>query len=306
MAMSDILVEPLEAGVPFHPVVARWFRERFGQPTDPQRLGWRSIAAGRDTLIAAPTGSGKTLAAFLWCIDRLFRDAAEGTLSEGVQVIYVSPLKALSNDIHRNLEVPLAEIRAAAIEAGLTAPRIRSGVRTGDTPASERQAMIRNPPHILVTTPESLYLLLTSARSREILRSVKTVIVDEIHAMARDKRGSHLALSLERLAELCGNQPARIGLSATQRPIEEISRFLVGNRPDPLTGEPDCAIVDVGHARELDLGIEVPPSELAAVCSNECWAEIYERLVQLIAEHRSTLIFVNTRRLAERVSHHLL
>ena len=306
MAMSDILVEPLEAGVPFHPVVARWFRERFGQPTDPQRLGWRSIAAGRDTLIAAPTGSGKTLAAFLWCIDRLFRDAAEGTLSEGVQVIYVSPLKALSNDIHRNLEVPLAEIRAAAIEAGLTAPRIRSGVRTGDTPASERQAMIRNPPHILVTTPESLYLLLTSARSREILRSVKTVIVDEIHAMARDKRGSHLALSLERLAELCGNQPARIGLSATQRPIEEISRFLVGNRPDPLTGEPDCAIVDVGHARELDLGIEVPPSELAAVCSNECWAEIYERLVQLIAEHRSTLIFVNTRRLAERVSHHLI
>jgi len=313
MATSDILVEPLEAGSPFHPVVANWFRNRFGEPTEPQRLGWRSISAGQDTLIAAPTGSGKTLAAFLWCIDRLFRDAAEGTLSDGVQVVYVSPLKALSNDIHRNLEVPLAEIRAAAIEAGLTAPRIRSGVRTGDTPTSERQAMLRRPPHILVTTPESLYLMLTSARSREILGNVKTVIVDEIHAMARDKRGSHLALSLERLADLCGAQPARIGLSATQKPLEEIARFLVGGHPSPTAIESaspmvarDCAIVNVGHARELDLGIEVPPEELAAVCSNECWAEIYARLTQLIAEHRSTLIFVNTRRLAERVSHHLI
>ncbi|MBI2823529.1 MAG: DEAD/DEAH box helicase [Planctomycetia bacterium] len=295
----------MEAGVPFHPVVAAWFRDRFGKPTDPQRLGWRSIAAGRHTLIAAPTGSGKTLAAFLWCLDQLFRAGTRGDLPHGTQVVYVSPLKALSNDIHRNLEVPLAEIRAAAIQAGLSAPRIRTAVRTADTPAAERQAMIRRPPHILVTTPESLYLMLTSARSREMLRSARTVIVDEIHALARDKRGSHLSLTLARLAHFCGQEPTRIGLSATQRPIDQIARFLVGDAA-PGTAEPECTIVDVGHQRELDLGIEVPPSELAAVCSHECWAEIYERLTQLIASHRSTLIFVNTRRLAERVSFHLI
>ena len=230
MAISDFLsAEPLEAGVPFHPVIAGWFRARFGSPTDPQRLGWRTIAAGQHTLIAAPTGSGKTLAAFLWCLDRLFRQGMSGELPDGTQVVYVSPLKALSNDIHRNLEVPLAEIRAAAIEAGFRAPPIRAAVRTGDTPAAERQAMLRRPPHILVTTPESLYLLLTSAKSREMLRGVQTVIVDEIHALARDKRGSHLALSLERLAHLTGVQPTRIGLSATQRPIEQIAGFLVGS-----------------------------------------------------------------------------
>jgi ATP-dependent Lhr-like helicase len=306
VAASDILTtEPLEAGVPFHPVIAGWFRARFGQPTDPQRLGWRTIAAGRHTLIAAPTGSGKTLAAFLWCLDRLFRQGMSGDLAEGTQVVYVSPLKALSNDIHRNLEVPLAEIRAATIEAGLPAPRIRAAVRTGDTPPAERQAMLRRPPHILVTTPESLYLLLTSAKSREMLRGVQTVIVDEIHALARDKRGSHLTLTLARLAHLAGSEPTRIGLSATQRPIDQIAQFLVG-RQAAEADEHACAIVDVGHQRELDLAVEVPPSELAAVCSHECWGEVYERLKNLITSHRSTLVFVNTRRLAERVSHHLI
>lgn len=306
MATSDLLfADPLEAGAPFHPVIARWFRERFGQPTDPQRLGWRSIAAGQHTLIAAPTGSGKTLAAFLWCLDQLFRQGMAGDLADGTQVVYISPLKALSNDIQRNLEVPLAEIRSAAIEAGFRAPRIRAAVRTGDTPASERQAMLRNPPHILVTTPESLYLLLTSARGREMLRTVRTVIVDEIHALARDKRGSHLALSLERLAHLTGVQPTRIGLSATQRPIEQVARFLVGTQGN-ADSPPDCSIVDVGHQRELDLAVDVPPGELAAVCSHECWAEVYQRLTDLVNTHRSTLIFVNTRRLAERVSHHLI
>jgi ATP-dependent Lhr-like helicase len=306
VATSELLTaKPLEAGIPFHPVIAGWFRSRFGAPTDPQRLGWRSIAAGQHTLIAAPTGSGKTLAAFLWCLDRLFRQGMSGELPSGTQVVYVSPLKALSNDIHRNLEVPLAEIRAAAIEAGFRAPPIRAAVRTGDTPTAERQAMLRRPPHILVTTPESLYLLLTSAKSREMLRGVHTVIVDEIHALARDKRGSHLALSLERLAHLTDVAPTRIGLSATQRPIDQIAQFLVG-RPAVDAQQSNCAIVDVGHQRELDLAVEVPPGELAAVCSHECWAEVYERLKQLIAAHRSTLIFVNTRRLAERVSHHLI
>ncbi|HVU89976.1 MAG TPA: DEAD/DEAH box helicase [Pirellulales bacterium] len=289
----------------FHPIIERWFRDRIGTPTEPQRRGWRSIASGHHTLIAAPTGSGKTLAAFLWCLDRLFRQGMAGELANETQVVYVSPLKALSNDIHRNLEVPLAEIRAAAIEAGHRAPPIRAAVRTGDTPATERQAMLRHPPHILVTTPESLYLLLTSVRGREMLRGVRTVIVDEIHALARDKRGSHLALSLERLVDLTGVRPTRIGLSATQRPIEDVARFLVGAGPDP-ENPPACTIVDVGHQRELDLAIEVPPSELAAVCSHECWGEVYERLTQLITTHRSTLIFVNTRRLAERVSHHLI
>jgi len=299
----------------FHPVLRRWFLGKFRAPTDPQRLGWPAIASGRHTLIAAPTGSGKTMSAFMVPLDRLLRAALDGTLKDSVDVLYVSPLKALSNDIRRNLVLPLMEIEEAAKSDGLSPTPIRVAVRTGDTPASERQQMVKRPPQILVTTPESLYLLLTSSKSREILRTVKTVVVDEIHALARDKRGSHLTLTLERLDALCcasegGTAPTRIGLSATQRPMDEIARFLVGtgnveSRGLGLFGEPDCEIVDVGHLRQLDLGLEVPASELEAVCSHEQWGEVYERIVQLIQTHRSTLVFVNTRRLAERVTHHL-
>ena len=299
----------------FHPIVQRWFDNRFDQPTEPQQQGWPSIAEGRHTLIAAPTGSGKTLAAFLVCIDRLLRRSLESSPQDGesnsaglenkTYVVYVSPLKALSNDIHRNLEQPLEEIRQLVEADGYDPPPIRTGVRTGDTPASQRQKMLRRAPHILVTTPESLYLLLTAMKSREMLRSVETVIVDEIHALARDKRGSHLALTLERLDALCEQPPVRIGLSATQRPIDDIARFLIGTERVTDDGAPDCNIVDAGHLRKLDLALEVPPSDLSAVCSHEQWDEVYERLTQLIAQHRSTLIFVNTRRLAERIAHHL-
>jgi ATP-dependent Lhr-like helicase len=293
----------------FHRIVADWFRRRFTAPTDAQRLSWPRIIEGGHTLLAAPTGSGKTLAAFLVCIDKLLRQSLEGTLPDETEVIYISPLKALSNDIRRNLEIPLQEIHAAAVAEGYAPAPIRIAVRTGDTSASERQKMVRKPPHILVTTPESLYLLLTGAKSREILRNVRTVIVDEIHALARDKRGSHLALSLARLDALCSTPPVRIGLSATQRPIDEIARFLVGSTPDASNTAPECHpqchIVDTGHVRQLDLAIEVPPTELSAVCSHETWAEIYARLSELVLSHRSTLIFVNTRRMAERVCHHL-
>ena len=289
----------------FHPLVDEWFSARFGEPTDAQRLGWPEIAAGRHVLIAAPTGSGKTLAAFLASIDSLLRQAADGTLRDEVQVVYVSPLKALSNDIRRNLEAPLAEIGDAAMKAGKLLPPLRALVRTGDTPQHERAKMLKRPPHILVTTPESLYLLVTSAKSRALLGGVKTVIVDEIHALARDKRGTHLALTLERLEALCPAPPVRVGLSATQRPIDEIARFLVGTRRVDAKGAPDCRIVDTGHVRKLDVSIEVPKSELGAVCSNEQWAEVDEKLIALIESHRSTLIFVNTRRMAERVAHRL-
>jgi ATP-dependent Lhr-like helicase len=289
----------------FHPIIARWFQSRFHEPTAPQRLGWPEILAGRNTLIAAPTGSGKTLAAFLACIDRLLRAGLEGKLTNATEVLYLSPLKALSNDIRCNLEVPLQEIQHDAAQAGHELPQIRVLVRTGDTTPHERQAMLRQPPHILVTTPESFYLLLTSARGRAMLRTIRTVIVDEIHALARDKRGSHLALSLERLEALCDSAPVRIGLSATQRPVEEIARFLVGSRRVDHSGKPGCSIIDTGHLRTLDLEIEVPATELSAVCSHEMWEEIYQRLAEMIQSHRSTLIFVNTRRLAERVCHHL-
>ncbi|MDX1947927.1 MAG: DEAD/DEAH box helicase [Pirellulaceae bacterium] len=296
----------------FHPLIRQWFAGRFGQPTEPQAQGWPHIAAGCHTLIAAPTGSGKTLSAFLVCLDRLFRQWAAGNLPDGTQVVFVSPLKALSNDIQRNLQSPLAEISQLAQTSGLGELPIRTAVRTGDTPASERQAMLKRPPHILVTTPESLYLLLTSGKSRETLRGVNTIIVDEIHALARDKRGSHLALTLERLAALCDAPPTRIGLSATQKPIEEIAAFLTGEQvpgSPTLNLEPGtlnrCEIVNIGHARDLDLALEVPPSELAAVCSHEQWDEVYARLTELIQTHRSTLVFVNTRRLAERVAFRL-
>jgi len=223
----------------FHPVVGRWFERRFGTPTACQESGWPAIRAGEDVLIAAPTGSGKTLAAFLSCLDDLLRRGLDGGLEPRTQVLYVSPLKALSNDVRRNLEEPLAGLRAEAEAQGLGLPPIRTAVRTGDTPAKERAAVLREPPHVLITTPESLYVLLTSAGGRKLLEPVRTVIVDEIHAVARDKRGSHLALSLERLEGLCAVRPQRIGLSATQRPIEEIARFLVGaGRVDARTGRP--------------------------------------------------------------------
>jgi ATP-dependent Lhr-like helicase len=283
----------------FHLLIRQWFQERFREPTDAQQLGWPLILDRRDTLIAAPTGSGKTLAAFLASLDSLLRLALAGELRERTYVVYVSPLRALSNDIERNLQGPLAEILQLARRERPDCPEVRALVRTGDTPAGERQRMVRRPPHILITTPESLYLVLTGSRSREILRDVKTVIVDEIHAVARDKRGSHLALSLERLEALCEARPVRVGLSATQKPLEALARFLVGS----TAAQP--AIVDVGHVRDMDLAVEVPGRELQAVCTHEHWAEVYERLVQLIGEHRSTLIFVNTRKLAERVAHQL-
>ncbi len=372
----------------FHPVIHDWFRSRFAGPTEPQQLGWPPIVEGRNILIAAPTGSGKTLTAFLAAIDRLFQLSERGELTDQIRVVYVSPLRALSNDMHRNLEQPLAEILALAGEMGLDVPPIRVGLRTGDTPSHKRAAMVKRPPHILVTTPESLYLMLTSPKSRETLRSVETVIVDEIHALVRDKRGSHLAITLERLASLCQTRPQRIGLSATQRPMDQIATFLVGvpenavdldrtNRCDPDVSSarsgagrhPDCdsddvlevqkekivplvgraliqpmrtseksstkrvakrpsrrlpfddaprfdrpfravddqtpVILDIGHQRQLDLAIEVPSSDLGAVCMHEQWAEVNERIVQLVNSHRATLIFVNTRRLAERLTHQL-
>ena len=282
-----------------HPLVRDWFVRRFGTPTEPQEQGWPHILAGHTTLISAPTGSGKTLAAFLACIDRLVRKALAGDLQDRTEVLYVSPLKALGNDIQKNLEVPLGEILQMAGERGFLMPQIRTSVRTGDTLMHERRAMLKRPPHILVTTPESLYILLTAEKSRAILRDVETVIVDEIHAVADDKRGAHLTLSLERLEALTHRPPVRIGLSATQKPIEQVAHFLTGNgRPDPI-------VVNVGHKRKLDLAIEVPASQLGPIATNEMWDEIYNRLVELVEQHRATLVFVNTRRLSERISHHL-
>jgi ATP-dependent Lhr-like helicase len=289
----------------FHPVISRWFEQKFGSPTEPQERGWPAIQSGAHTLIAAPTGSGKTLAAFLAALDSLFRDGLKGTLKDEIRVLYVSPLKALSNDIHKNLEEPLAEISAAfKTEAGRDIA-VRAEVRTGDTPAAKRQSIIRHPPHILVTTPESLYLLLTSVSGRKMLASVRTLIVDEIHAVIGNRRGSHLALSMERLAALAPEPLQRIGLSATQKPIEEVARFLVGAGNADQAGVPRCRVIDCGHLRALDMAIELPGSPLEAVMSNEVWIEVYERLVNLIEAHRTTLVFVNTRRLAERVTHQL-
>ncbi|MCI0355875.1 MAG: DEAD/DEAH box helicase [Acidobacteria bacterium] len=301
-----------------HPVVRDWFVRRFGTPTEPQEQGWPHILAGTTTLICSPTGSGKTLAAFLACIDRLVRKALAGDLQDRTEVLYVSPLKALGNDIQKNLETPLSEILQLAGERGLLMPEIRTAVRTGDTLMQERRAMLRRPPHILVTTPESFYILLTAERSRALLKDVETVIVDEIHAVADDKRGAHLALSLERLEALRAGSmvsthdaaedgratqaraPVRIGLSATQKPIELVAEFLIGS------GRPKPAIVQIGQRRELDLAVEVPKSPLGPVASNEMWDEIYDRIGELVAQHRSTLVFVNTRRLAERVAHNLV
>ena len=319
----------------FHPAVAGWFAKQFSAATAPQALAWPSIKGRSHTLIAAPTGSGKTLAAFLAAIDDLVRLGLAGQLDDTTHVVYVSPLKALSNDIQINLQRPLAGIQEELRALGLPEVNIRTLVRTGDTPAAERTAMIKRPPHIIVTTPESLYLLLTSAGGRRMLQTARTLILDEIHAVVGDKRGSHLALSLERLEQLVrqhdfetqnsrhetaagtlfevqnpksqiqNSKLVRIGLSATQRPIEEVARFLVGAANLQSDGSPDCNIIDSGHVRRLDVAIELPESPLQAVMSNEVWDEVYDRLAQLIREHRTTLVFVNTRRLAERAARHL-
>jgi ATP-dependent Lhr-like helicase len=288
----------------FHPAVAAWFVSRFASPTEAQAQAWLAIQAGRHTLVAAPTGSGKTLAALLAAIDVLLRQGLEGRLADETQVVYVSPLKALSNDIQRNLEAPLQGIREALRARGLPDVEIRTWVRTGDTPPSERERMRRRPPHIVVTTPESLYTLLGSASGRAMLATTHTGIVDEIHAIAPNKRGAHLALSLERLAALCGDRLLRIGLSATQNPIDAISHLLVGAAPD---GAPAAkpTIIDSGHQRPRDLALEVPASPLEAVMSAEVWQQVYDQLVQLIEAHRTTLVFVNTRRMAERVARQL-
>src|SRR4051794_36250259 len=295
----------------FHPVLETWCQRRFAGPTPAQQGAWPAIAAGRDTLITAPTGSGKTLAAFLACLDRLLRRALDGTLEDRTYVLYISPLKALSNDVRRNLEEPLAEIEKVAAELGCfpgmgsmlpgCAPSIpglglHTAVRTGDTTMRERRQLAKRPPHVLVTTPESLFILLTSDSGRRGLRAVETVIVDEIHAVIPDKRGAHLALSLERLDQLVtsstpGARLQRVGLSATVRPLEAACRLLVGGeRPLP-------EVVDAVQSRDLDLKVEILDDELGAVCTNEQWEEIYERIATLARSHRSTLVFVNTRRL---------
>ena len=289
----------------FHPSSANWFESRFGQPTQAQAEAWPAIQAGKHTLISAPTGSGKTLAAFYAAIDSLVQRGVEGKLNDGVQILYVSPLKALSNDIHKNLEIPLDGIAEQLHLSGAAPVNISIAVRTGDTPANERQKMAKNPPHILVTTPESFYLLLTSASGRSMLSTVSTLIVDEIHAMLGDKRGSHLSLSIERLQNLVrknsGQHLQRIGLSATQKPIEMVAKYLVGNA-EINEGEAACEIINSGFRREIDISLEVPGSPLSALMSNEVWEELYRRLVDLIHQHDTTLVFVNTRRLSERLA----
>ena len=314
----------------FHPLTAEWFQTRFGAPTEPQRDAWPAIRAGRDVLISAPTGSGKTLAAFLICLDRLVGEGAvTGALDDQVDVVYVSPLKALSTDINRNLEAPLREIAALAGTRGVMLPPIRTAVRTGDTPAWKRVQMVRRPPHVLVTTPESLFILLTSERGRQALAQTRTMIVDEIHALVGDKRGSHLALSLARLEHVVRAsgrpRPQRVGLSATVNPIDRVARFLSGGTPQATArrgehdephdhlgggerddvGSCDTLVINAGHRRAMDLAIEVPQEELGVVATHELWEEIYDRIARHVRGHRTTLIFVNTRRLSERVAHHL-
>ena len=306
---GPIILDPFHSSVPtanpvtldhFHPAVASWFETALGAPTPCQTQAWEAVAAGRHALIAAPTGSGKTLAGFLTAIDTLVRDSRRAPLPDATRVVYVSPLKALGNDVHKNLEAPLAGIDRTLADAGEPGSGIRAMVRTGDTPGAAREAMRRQPPHILVTTPESLYILLTSGGGRAMLAGAGTVIVDEIHAVAGNKRGAHLALSLERLDALAGRPLTRIGLSATQRPISTVAHFLTGC--DEAGRPRECTVVDTGHRRERDLALELPESPLEAVMSGEVWGEVYRRLCALIEAHRTTLVFVNTRRMAERVA----
>lgn len=294
-AQHDPSVDPALAA--FHPVVQRWFKTRLGDPSAPQQQGWPLIGEGRDVLIAAPTGSGKTLAAFLSCIDQLVRRALKGTLEDKTRIVYVSPLKALGNDVQKNLFGPLREILELARQEGHDPQEIRVAVRSGDTSASERAGMIKRPPHILITTPESLYLYLTARAARETLRGVETVIVDEIHALARDKRGSHFTLSMQRLKALCRVRPQMVGLSATQKPLEKIAAFLTGSAP--------CSLVQVGHLRPWDIKIELPDEEVSGVPTHEMWGQVYDRLVQLSEQHRTILVFTNTRKLSERIAHDL-
>ena len=289
----------------FHPVIQRWFRSRFDAPTEAQAAGWPAIAQGRHTLIAAPTGSGKTLTAFLTCIDQLVRQGMDAGLPDATQVVYVSPLKALSNDIQKNLATPLEEIAALAEEMGAPIPQITTAVRTGDTPASERQKLAKRPPHILITTPESLYILLTSDSGRRGLKHVRTLILDEIHAVADDKRGAHLALSAERLCQLSEEPITRIGLSATQRPLSEMARFLVGNQHIDADGNPDCMVVDTGSRRKVNLSVALPEQELGPIATHEICGETLDAIAGLTETHAITLVFVNTRRLVERVAHQL-
>jgi ATP-dependent Lhr-like helicase len=290
----------------FHPAVERWFQRTFASPTAAQREAWPAIARQQHVLIAAPTGSGKTLAAFLAAIDELVCEAVTaGALTDETRVVYVSPLKALSNDINLNLEAPLAGISDELRALGLPDAGIRTFVRTGDTPQHERRASVKRPPHIVVTTPESLYILMGSESGRRMLATTRTVIMDEIHVMAGTKRGAHLALTLERLESLTGRKLTRVGLSATQKPIEDVARFLVGARNLNADGTANCAIIDAGHVRARDLQLEIPAAPLEAVMSGEVWTLVYDRLAQLVSEHRTTLVFVNTRRQAERIARHL-
>ena len=285
----------------FHPAIQTWFAKTFRSATEVQKQAWQSITQGDHTLLAAPTGSGKTLAAFLGAIDTLIKEGLLHRLPAQTRVLYISPLKALSNDIQLNLQQPLQEIREELLASGLDGIEIKAWVRTGDTPQSERVKAAKNPPHILVTTPESIYLLLTSDSGRNMLRTVQTVIVDEIHALAGNKRGSHLSLSLERLETLITlshpeQKLQRIGLSATQKPIETMANFLVGRR------EQQCSIIDTGHSRQRDLALDIPDSPLTALMSNEVWTEVYDKLAGYALQHKTILVFVNTRRLAERVA----
>ncbi|HSN34256.1 MAG TPA: DEAD/DEAH box helicase, partial [Ideonella sp.] len=290
----------------FHPAVATWFRERFGAPTEAQARGWAEIGSGLSTLIMAPTGSGKTLAAFLAGLDALVRRAAAGALDDVTRIVYVSPLKALGADVERNLEAPLRGIEATAMRLGTLVPPIRTALRTGDTSQTDRARIVRRPPHVLITTPESLYLLLTSDKGRMVLAGVETLIVDEIHALVGNKRGAHLALSLERLNALTGRKVTRIGLSATVQAVDEVAHFLVGS--DEVLGAPvarPCRVVDAGRKQPLDVLVEVPREPLSAVASREAWKDVHERLGALIGEHKTTLIFVPSRRMCERVAHDL-